>query len=65
MATRKAFKFKLGEKVALPSREGGVVEGRAHYINSNPQYLVKYIAADGRFVSAWHDEDDLKTRETL
>ena len=54
------FKFELGENVSLVcSDERGTVTGRAEYSNSNNDYRVRYKAADGRQVEAWHAEDAL------
>ncbi len=56
MAVKKTFEFKLGVKVELKSGEKGEVIGRAHYIDANPQYHIRYTAADGRLVQCWWDE---------
>lgn len=61
MATKKTFDFKLGDDVEIVvSGERGTVIGRAHYTNSNPTYLVRYKAGDGRMVECWINEDALK-----
>lgn len=55
------FRFELGENVSLAcSDERGTVTGRAEYSNSHNDYRVRYKAADGRQVEAWHAEDALK-----
>ncbi|WP_425962751.1 hypothetical protein [Rhizobium nepotum] len=56
MAVKKTFNFKLGDKVKLESNEDGTVIGRAHYIDSNPQYKLRYTAGDGRLTEVWWDE---------
>lgn len=54
------LKFKLGERVMLErSDEEGYVVGRAEYSASEPGYLVRYCAADGRQVEAWWGESAL------
>lgn len=64
MAVKKAFDFKLTQKVKLTlSGEQGEVIGRAHYTNANPSYLVRYVAADGRQVEDWQAEDSLTAVE--
>lgn len=60
MAVKKTFAFKLGESVTIKvSGEQGHIQGRAHYVDSNPQYHVLYKSADGRAVTAWWDESAL------
>ncbi|WP_340520011.1 hypothetical protein [Cupriavidus necator] len=52
----KTFQFDLESGVKLSqSGERGVVIGRAEYVNSAPQYQVRYVAADGRQVEGWWD----------
>ena len=57
----KAFEFELGQRVALKRGvdEVGDVEGRAEYLEANPQYLVSYTAADGRAAVGWFYGSDL------
>lgn len=70
MASKKTFNFKLNDAVALAGSfaitdamgntkavETGVVVGRAHYINSDPQYYVRYTTAQGCQVEQWLAED--------
>ncbi len=70
MAVKKTFDFKLSQNVGLalskkrPAQlneprptETGVVIGRSQYTNCNPQYLVRYVAADGRQIEEWLAED--------
>jgi hypothetical protein len=60
MASKKTFNFKLGDQVKLAtSSETGTVIGRAHYVNQDPQYYVRYLAADGRQTEAWWAEDGI------
>lgn len=57
----RTFKFDLGEAVAIAvSSEKGHVIARAEYLNSDPQYLVRYQAADGRGTESWWNEDALQ-----
>ena len=49
-----SFELNLDQQVAMRfSNEVGVVIGRAEYVTSENQYLVRYKAADGRQVEAW------------
>lgn len=41
------------------SGEQGHVKARAEYTNCRNQYLIHYLAADGRAVDSWFDEDEL------
>lgn len=60
MAVKKTFNFKLGDNVKLAlSNESGSVIGRAHYLEQNPQYFVRYLASDGRQVESWVSEEAL------
>ncbi len=61
MAVKKSFAFKLGDAVKLESGERCTVIGRAHYLDSNPQYMVRYVAADGRMTECWWAESALVT----
>ena len=57
MASKKTFDFKLGDRVKLAmSEERGSIIGRAHYLEADPQYDVRYVAADGRMVEGWLSE---------
>lgn len=57
----KTFEFELGQRVALKRGvdEVGDIEGRVEYLESNPQYLVAYTAADGRTAIGWFYGSDL------
>jgi len=58
MASKKTFNFKLNDNVTLSvSDEAGVIIGRAHYVNCDPMYLVRYLSGDGRQVENWIAED--------
>lgn len=51
------FKFELGGRAMLKeSGEQGDVTARAEYAHSEPQYLLRYCAGDGRQVEAWWGE---------
>lgn len=55
------FKFNNGDQVAVfKSGETGDVIARAEYANGNEnQYLVRYVAGDGRSVESWWAESAL------
>lgn len=54
------MKFQLGTKVLIAiSGEAGQIIGRAEYLDSHPQYYVRYTAADGRATTAWWEESAL------
>ncbi|SFN79222.1 hypothetical protein SAMN05216516_1272 [Izhakiella capsodis] len=56
------FNFELNQLVeSRVSDECGEVKGRAEYSTHENSYFVHYKAADGRAVSAWFDESDLKS----
>ena len=58
MATKKKFEFALGDRVSLTeSGETGEIIARGQYINSNPTYLIRYVAGDGRQTEQWWAED--------
>ena len=53
-------KFQLKQQVAIAaSGETGEVVGRAEYAGSEPTYLLRYKAADGRAVEQWWNESAL------
>lgn len=55
------MKFSLKQQVTIvASGESGEVIARAEYISGDPQYLVRYKAADGRAVEIWWTEAALK-----
>lgn len=55
------FDFKLNDSVRIAcSGETGTVIGRAHFVNSNDQFLVRYLSGDGRAVEAWWNADALE-----
>lgn len=57
MAVKKTFDFKLGIRVKLvESDEQGTIIGRAHYLDVNPQYLVRYKDANGHLLECWWHE---------
>lgn len=52
------FKYNLGDSVILNmSGETGEVVGRGEYINSDNNYLLRYVTADRRQVEGWWNED--------
>jgi hypothetical protein len=64
MAVKKTFDFKLGDEVAIEdSGERGEIIGRAHYLDTNPTYLLRYRAGDGRCVEQWWAESALVRAE--
>lgn len=54
------FTFDLGQTVKLISNEKGRVVGRAHYLDSQPTYLIRYVAATGEATEAWWNESALQ-----
>lgn len=56
----KAMQFKLNDRVVIANgAEIGVVVGRSEHINAANNYLVRYVAGDGRAVEQWWAEDAL------
>ncbi len=56
------FKFDLEHKVKISvSGEEGAVVGRAEYVSSSKQYLVRYKSGDGRAEEKWWDEVALES----
>lgn len=57
------FAHELGAAVTITaSEESGTVIGRAEYVESNPQYLIRYKAADGRATEVWWNGSALAAR---
>jgi len=55
------MKFQLKQNVTIKaSGETGEIIGRAEYACSEPNYLIRYKAADGRAVEAWWIESALE-----
>lgn len=55
-----SFKHELGHTVTIAaSGESGEVIGRAEYKTSEPSYLVRYKAMDGRATEQWWPESAL------
>ncbi|EPL4404693.1 TPA: hypothetical protein ACGW2D_003757 [Morganella morganii] len=58
------FKHELGQVVQVTiSGEEGHVKARAEYHNSPNQYLIHYLAADGRGTDGWFEEGELSPAE--
>lgn len=58
------FAFSLNEQVKLVlSGEKGVVLGIAKYVETNPSFYVRFVAADGRQCEGWFSEQALVTNE--
>lgn len=58
------FKHELGQRVKVAiSGEKGSVKARAEYATCANQYLIHYLAADGRAVDAWFEEGELVPAE--
>lgn len=54
------FKFTLGVQVELTlSHEEGTIIGRAHYLDSENSYLVRYVNGNGCQIEAWWGESAL------
>lgn len=60
MAVKSKFEFKLKDKVCLESGEAGIVIGRAHFVDCNPQYRVRYKGGNGRMIESWWYESALQ-----
>ena len=55
------MKFELGDHVRIHSgAENGGIIGRAEYVNTCNNYLVRYVAGDGRAIESWWAEDALE-----
>ncbi len=55
------FKFDMKQVVKLTdSGELGTVWARSEYATSEPQYLLRYKAADGRATECWWPESALE-----
>ena len=56
-----AFLFSLEQAVQIvESAEQGLVIARAEYATMEPQYLIRYKAADGRAVEQWWGQSALQ-----
>ena len=56
------FNFELGSSVVITvSGETGSVIARAEYINSDPQYLVRYKNGQGCALESWWTKDALSS----
>lgn len=54
-------KFELSQTVAIAaSGETGQIIGRAEYVTSEPCYLIRYAAKDGRAMEQWWGESALQ-----
>lgn len=53
------MKFELGSTLIISDIESGLVIGRSEYTTAEPQYLIRYKAADGRMVEVWWTESAL------
>lgn len=50
------FEYELGAQVTISvSNESGTIIARAQHSNTDNQYLLRYMAGDGRAVEAWWD----------
>lgn len=59
-----SFKHSLGQAVKVTiSGESGSVKARAEYNSGPNQYLIHYLAADGRAVDSWFEESELSPAE--
>ena len=56
------FAFELGDQVELSSGEKGVVVARAEYMESEPSYYIRYVAADGRLTECWWSGKAIKEK---
>ena len=63
MAVKKTFDYKLGDAVKLVlSGETGHIVGRAQFSYANPEYRIRYLAADGRQVEDWITESAIEAK---
>lgn len=63
MGERSSFKYGLKQVVKMrESEETGTIVGRAEYTDSNPTYLVRYKAGDGRQVQSWWEESAIEPK---
>ena len=54
------FLFNLGQSLKISaSGESGIVTGRCEFLSGQPQYLLRYKAADGRAVESFWGQDAL------
>ncbi|MDK9943658.1 hypothetical protein NVR52_19295 [Enterobacter roggenkampii] len=59
-----SFKHVLGQIVFVTiSGEEGHVKARAEYNCGPNQYLIHYLAADGRALDSWFEEGELSPSE--
>ncbi len=59
-----SFKHALGQVVFVTiSGEEGHVKARAEYNAGPNQYLIHYLAADGRALDSWFEECELSPSE--
>lgn len=55
------MKFNLGDSVRIAAgTESGKIFGRSEHVTSEPQYFVRYVAADGRATEQWWTESALE-----
>ncbi|MDP3088852.1 MAG: hypothetical protein Q8M99_11785 [Methylotenera sp.] len=55
-----AFKFDIGDAVVIEvSGEGGIVIGRAEYVSSESNYLIRYKSSDFKAVEQWWSDSAL------
>lgn len=59
MAAKKTFDYKLNDTVKLESGETGKIVARMQSVDSNPQYMLRYKAADGCQRETWIYESAL------
>ena len=58
----RSFKYDQGADVVLKkSGDAGEIIGRADYADASNQYLIRYVAADGRQVENWWNESAIRS----
>ncbi len=58
------FVYDLGQRVALvDSKEKGTVVGRAAFIDSDTQYLVRFVNANGCQCREWLMAGDIRSMD--
>lgn len=60
----KTFTHQLGDNATnATSSESGKVIGRAEYLTSEPNYLVRHKTATGTAADSWWAQSDLATKD--
>lgn len=58
------FRFDLNQRVALSdSKEKGTIVGRSSFIDGEPQYLVRFVNANGCQCREWFMGGDIRAMD--